>query len=173
MVNAMIRWSMRTACIGATVVIAASLAAPTASAQSTASSAEGKVVRITLMDGTARTGRLVALSSSEVSLERESVPLGNVRKVERVSRGLRKGFYIGLLAVPTMLLLRAPLDLPSDWTANLMAAGVGAGVGIGAIVQAANSHREPIYVASQPSPAVTVTPFLSSRRRGVAVAVRW
>jgi hypothetical protein len=169
----MIRWSIRTACIGATVVIAASCGAPTASAQSTASSAEGKVVRITLMDGTARTGTLVALSSSEVSLERESVPLGKVRKVERVSRGLRKGFYIGLLAVPTMLLLRPPLDLPADWTANLMAAGVGAGVGIGAIVQAANSQREPIYMAREPSPAVTFTPLLSSRQRGAVLSVRW
>jgi hypothetical protein len=169
----MIRWSVRTACIGATVVIAVSLAAATASAQSAASAAQGKVVRITFMDGTARTGRLVALSSTEVILQRESVRLGDVRKVERVSRGLRNGFYIGLLSVPTMLFLRAPLDLPSDWVANLMAAGVGAGVGIGAIVQAANGQREPIYVASRPSPAVTVTPFLSSRGHGVAVAVRW
>ncbi len=169
----MIRWSIRTACFGATVVIAASLGAPTASAQSTASSAEGKVVRITLMDGTARTGKLVALSSSEVSLERESVPLGSVRKVERVSRGLRKGFYFGLLAVPTMLLLRAPLDLPADWTANLMAAGVGAGVGIGAIVQGANSQRAPIYVAPEPSVAITLTPFLSSRQHGAVLSVRW
>jgi hypothetical protein len=169
----MIGWSVQKACIGAMVAIAVCLGAATASAQSAASAAQGKVVRITFMDGTARTGRLVALSPTEVILQRESVPLGDVRKVERVSRGLRNGFYIGLLAVPTMMFLRAPLDLPSEWVANLMAAGVGAGVGIGAIVQAANSRGEPLYVASQPSPAVTVTPFLSNRRHGVAVAVRW
>jgi hypothetical protein len=150
----------------------------------------GKEVRVTGTDGAKRIGRLVALSATQVVFSRQgqeiSLPLDRVRKVEQVSRGVKKGALIGL-ATGAALGLLATCDTQGDdcpnpyaWVplAMLLEGGIGAGVGagIGAIVNATHRSGNQLYAAPG-SDRVTVSPLLTGGRRGMGagaeLGVRW
>ena len=186
----------------ALVAAAASLMAPAASAQTGAAprspasdsrvaSAQGKDVRVTTMDGSRRTGKLVSLSASEVVFRQEgkdvSVPLEKVRKIERVSRGVRNGVLVGVLVGTLGGTLAAnswlsesgcPPDCVTE-EGRLLSAGMGAsigagiGAGIGALINSGARDRNLLYLAPGSSGTVSVAPIMSQRRQGVALTMRW
>ena len=150
-------------------------------AQTAAASAEaqGKNVRVTTMDGDRRTGKLVSLSDSQVVLmvdrQRVPTPLGEVRRVEKVSHhkliggllGAGAGFAIAYSAghqtgycIETCLMTGIVYGVPI---------GIGVGVGIGAIINAAKADENLIYQTPGPPGLVSVAPILSPRRQGVAL----
>lgn len=119
-------------------------------------SAEGKEVRVTAMDGSRQTGKLVALSAADVAFRRNgrdiSIPLGQVCRIEKVSHGLRNGALLGLglgvvLGVtPGFNAYRGDLGYGLG---TLVDAGVfaGIGAGIGAMVNIANARSNVLYQA--------------------------
>ena len=117
-------------------------------------SAQGKEVRIMAMDGSRQTGTLVSLSASDVVFRRNgkdiSIPLGQVRRIEKVSHNLRNGALLGLgLGVvagvtPGFNAYRGDLGYELG---TLVDAGVfaGIGAGIGAIVKFATARNNVLY----------------------------
>jgi hypothetical protein len=152
-------------------------------AQTSPAAAIGKEVRVTGVDGSTGTGRLVSLSISDVVFQQKgkdvSIPLGQVSKVEKVSHGVRNGVVVGAISgILTGWWVSCGVwyDDGSCWTPGfLMIAGlgVGAGAGIGAIDNAAKSDDNLLYQAPGASSSVSVVPILSPRHAGLSVAMRW
>jgi hypothetical protein len=134
----------------------------------------GKDVRVTLNDGTTQRGKLEALSASEVTVKGTAIPLADVRKIEKVGHATRKAAVIGLLAgVPTLLILGPAADMGADMALMIVAAGVGGGIAVGAVIDAAHKPGNVIYVAPGTSVSFTVRPILTRDRKGVAFATSW
>jgi hypothetical protein len=151
----------------------------------------GQEVRVTGTDGSTVAGRLVSISANEVVYTRQglevSVPLDRVERVERVSRGVKKGALVGL-ATGAALGLLATCDTGGDdcpnkhaWVpvAMMIEGGIGAavGAGIGAIVNRAHKSGNQLYSRASP-PTVAVTPLLgvdrqSGARAGLAVGLQF
>ena len=164
----------------------AGLSPRVATAQDAASartaSAYGKAVRITAIDGSEQTGRLVSLSDSDVVFRRHSndisIPLGGVRSIEKVSHSLRNGALIGLgvgvvLGVtPGYNAYRGDLGYELG---TLVDGGVfaGIGAGIGLLVGLAKASDNLLYLAPGSSSSITLTPRLSPRQQSLALALRW
>jgi hypothetical protein len=137
-------------------------------------SALGKEVRVTLMDGSTWQGRLISFSSSEVVIPQQSIPLGIVSKVEKVSHALRRGLLIGIGTAAGSVFVIGPLaDLPGDMLLGLVATSVGSGVAIGGFLAASSAKFNTIYVAPGATASITVKPILSRQQQGVAFAMRW
>jgi hypothetical protein len=182
----MIRINWTSVSLVALVMTVASLTPPAASGQtspgagsdSRIASAQGKEVRITAMDGSRRKGKLVSLSASEVVFQDDgrslTMGLGDVRKVERISRHVREGLLIGALGG---ILVGNAMDDSCDDCGfeQYLGLGVGAGIGagVGAILNAASAYRNLIYQAPESSVSVSVAPMLSPRRAGLALTMRW
>jgi hypothetical protein len=136
--------------------------------------AVGKDVRVTLNDGTTQRGKLEALSASEVTFKGTAIPLADVRKIEKVGHATRKAAVIGLLAgVPTLLILGPAADMGGGMALGIVAAGVGSGVAVGAVIDAARRPGNVIYAAPGTSVSFTVRPILARDRKGVAFATSW
>ena len=134
----------------------------------------GKDVRVTLNDGTTRQGKLGAFSPSEVTLEGKPIPLADVRQIEKVGHATRKAVWVGLLAgVPTFLILGPAADMGKDMALMIVAAGVGGGIAVGAVIDAARKPGNVIYVAQGTSVSFTVRPILAADRQGVAFVTNW
>ena len=134
----------------------------------------GKDVRVTLNDGSTRQGKLEALSPSEVTVEGKPIPLADVRKIEKVGHATRKAVWIGLLAaVPTFLILGPAADMGKDMALTIVAAGVGGGIAVGAVIDAARKPGNVIYLAPGTSVSFTVRPILATDRQGVAFVTNW
>ena len=147
-------------------------------------SAIGKEVRITSMDGSERTGRLVSLSGSEVAFEADSrtqtVTLTGVSKVERTSRHVRWATLLGalgggLVGWAVVHACDTGPDQGDDCGLNYfygLGVGVGIGAGVGAVMNVATAKRHVIYQANQPT-AAGVAPLLTPGGVGAALTVRW
>jgi hypothetical protein len=182
----MIRYCLRTASLvmltGAIPTLAEPQTVSSPTVESRIASAIGKEVRITSMDGSERTGRLVSLSGSEVAFEADSrtqtVTLTGVSKVERTSRHVRWAMLLGTLGggLVGSALVHACENRPGDdcgvnyfWGLGF---GVGIGAGLGAVMNVATAKRHVIYPANQPT-AAGVAPLLTPGGVGAALTVRW
>jgi hypothetical protein len=56
---------------------------------------------------------------------------------------------------------------------TIVAAGVGSGIAVGAVIDAARKPGNVIYVAPATSTPFTVRPILAPDRKGVAFAASW
>jgi hypothetical protein len=121
--------------------------------------AVGKETRVVGLDGLTYVGRLVALTATDVVLNAGardlSRPLTEVRRVERVSRNVRKGALIGFIT-GAVLSFAIGCDTGGDDCPNRLALvpitlpllggiGVGTGAGIGAMANAAQRDRNLLY----------------------------
>ena len=122
--------------------------------------AVGTETRIVGLDGITDVGRLVALTPTSVVFNRGdgdiSRPLTEVRRIERVSRNVRRGALIGLVT-GAVLSFVIGCDTGGDDCSNRLAMvpftlplfggiGVGTGAGIGAMVNAARRERNLLYL---------------------------
>jgi hypothetical protein len=157
---------------------------PSATVRPLAPTSEGKEVRLTGMDGVKRTGKLVSLSSSAVVIRAKgqdvSIPLNEVHKVEKVAHHDRIGAAIGAAwAAIGWMAIAATRDTCGDCEDGpnammlLTPIYVGAGAGIGAMINAATRGRHLLYLAPESSGSVSVAPIVGPKRAGVGVAMRW
>jgi hypothetical protein len=136
--------------------------------------AQGKDVRITLNDGTTHRGKLVAITGSVVTIDGRTMSLAEVRKIEKVGHATRKALVIGILAfAPTVLVLGPAADMGTDMALVIAAAGVGSGIGVGAVIDAVRKPGNVVYVAPGTSTAFAVKPILTKDRKGVAFVTNW
>jgi hypothetical protein len=147
-----------------------------------ARSAEGKEVRVTTVDGVKRTGRLVTLSDAGVVFRTTAndvaISLPDIRKVERVSHGVLNGALIGAIPAGALWFLLSIKGCDDCYEARagvsiLSGVAVGAGAGIGALVNAARADRHLIYEAPGPKSSIRVKPILLPQRQGIALSMRW
>jgi len=148
-----------------------------------ARSAEGKEVRVTTVDGVRRTGMLMTFSDTGIVLrittgKDVTVSLPDIRKVERVSHGVRIGALIGSIPAGALWVLLSfkgcdDCNEARGGISLMSAVAVGAGAGIGALVNAANADRNVIYEASAAKRSIGVTPILLPRRQAVVLAMQW
>jgi len=145
----------------------------------------GDTVTVMNASGHKTTGTLADLSSGSVGLlvdgTRRDVGIGDVstihqRRMGSLAKGARVGFAIG-----GALGLAAALQLASECTRNCGGAvpfavsmaffegAFGAGVGVG--VAAMTRHDELVYTRAPSSARVTLAPFVTPERRGMAVSL--
>ena len=159
------------------LVFAAALCPALAGAQSMIpdpTRAQGKDVRITLNDGTTHRGKLDSITGSVVTIDGTTMPLADVRKIEKVGHATRKATAIGILAfAPTVLVLGPAFDMGSDMALAIAAAGVGSGIGVGAVIDAVRKPGNVVYVAPGPSASFAVKPILTKDRKGVTFVTNW
>jgi hypothetical protein len=159
-------------------------AAPRPSTGPPAADLRGKEIRVTFADGSQNTGRLIALSDTEVTFvtarqrtQPAIVRLAGVRKVETVSHHARTGALIGAGTGAVFLALIYSGDCADceDRRAGFFYPPIFAGVGaaIGGMINAATADRHVLYPASVANGSVSVAPIFSSRRQGVAIVKRW
>jgi hypothetical protein len=144
----------------------------------------GKEVRVTLSEGEKRSGRLVALTSSEVAIVERgttvTLALDRVQRVEIVTHHARTGTLVGVAWAGYVWIAVAATrdscadceDGPSVATAMTPIA-LGAGAGIGALINAATRNRHLLYQAPSSKPVVDVKPSLSPERAALMFDVRW
>ncbi len=141
-------------------------------------------MRVTLSDGQKRVGRLVDLTPSEVAIvERGStvtLALDQVRRVETVSHHARTGTLVGAAwAGFVWITVAATRDSCADCEDGPHAAtmmtpiALGAGAGIGALINAATRNRHVLYQAPPSKPVVDVKPSLSPERAALVFNVGW
>jgi hypothetical protein len=136
--------------------------------------AQGKDVRVSLNDGTIHRGKLVAFSASEVALDSRTVPLADVRKVEKRSHAVRNATLISLLAaVPTALTLGPAFDLGTPDVLTITATGIAGGITAGVVIGGVRKPGNVIYRAPGASASISVRPILARDRKGVAVTASW
>jgi len=136
--------------------------------------AQGKDVRITLNDGTTHRGKLDSITGSVVTIDGTTMPLADVRKIEKVGHATRKAAAIGFLAfAPTVLVLGPAFDMGSRDALAIAAAGVGSGIGVGAVIDAVRKRGNVVYVAPGSSASFTLKPILSKDRKGVTFVTNW
>ena len=145
----------------------------------------GDTVTVTNASGGKSTGTLADLSSGSVALlvdgTRRDIGIGDVSTIhQRRTGSLAKGARVGF-AVGGALGLAAALGLASDCTHNcggvvpfaasmaFVEGAFGAGVGVG--VAAMTRHDELVYTRVRSSARVTVAPFATPERRGMAVSL--
>jgi hypothetical protein len=136
--------------------------------------AQGKDVRITLNDGTSHRGKLDSITGSVVTIAGTTMPLADVRKIEKVGHATRKAASIGFLAfAPTVLVLGPAFDMGSSDALAIAAAGVGSGIGVGAVIDAVRKPGNVVYVAPGSSASFAVKPILTKDRKGVTFVTNW
>ena len=136
--------------------------------------AQGKDVRITLNDGTTHRGKLAAITGSVVTIDGRTMPLADVRKIEKVGHATRKALVIGILAfAPTVLVLGPAADMGIGMASAIAAAGVGSGIGVGAVIDAVRKPGNVVYVAPGSSASFAVKPMLTKDRKGVTFVTNW
>jgi hypothetical protein len=136
--------------------------------------AQGKDIRITLNDGTTHRGKLAAITDSVVTIDGRTMPLAEVRKIEKVGHATRKALAIGILAfAPTVMVLGPAADMGSDMALAIAAAGVGSGIAVGAVIDAVRKPGNVVYVAPGTSTEITIRPILAPGREGIAFTTSW
>jgi hypothetical protein len=148
-----------------------------------AGDAEGKEVRVSKKDGTSMTGRLVSLNASGVVVrvkgQTETTQLNAVRRVERVSHHLRTGLLTGIGASAVIWTLIAADDDCADCEdaygmgAVFTATAIGAGAGVGALLNRLTSGRHVLYASPPSARQCDVLPVATPRMKGVVVTLRW
>jgi len=142
--------------------------------------ARGQEVRITLADAAPQTGKLIALSSTEVVLRQHGtdvhLSLTRVRRIVTTPRPRHRAVMSGLLigAVGGIALIRcSDSECPPTYAWMPIAAGIGAGVGAGIGAIAGRPGPQRIVYESSPSPKIGVSPLFSPAGRGIALTFRW
>ena len=136
--------------------------------------AQGKDVRITLNDGTTHRGKLASITGSDVTIDGRTMPLADVRKIEKVGHATRKAVVIGMLAfAPTVLVLGPAADMGIGTASAITAAGVGSGIAVGAVIDAVRKPGNVVYIAPGSSASFTVKPILTKDRKGVTFVTNW
>ena len=145
-------------------------------------SANGKTVRVTEVNGSRQSGRLVSLAGSGVVIRSGgkdvSIPMANVRKVERTTHNVLYGLAIGGAAG---FVYGWGVTEPDGSGSGREAAGgaiVGAigaagGAGVGALIDRLRRGSHLVYVPAARTKTVAVLPLVGSSRRGLAIAVKW
>lgn len=142
--------------------------------------AKGKTVRLTETSGARLSGRLQSITTTAVVLQAEgrevTVPLTNIRKVERVSRAVVKGVVAGAIAGFFYGYLVTEED--SEWGemgggAIISGLGAAAGAGIGALIARARRGHNLVYQSASAKKTLTAMPVWSPGRTGFSVALRW
>ena len=151
--------------------------------QPRADAALGKEIRITTLDGTRITGRLVELSDLDVVFQQSGshrrLTLATVRRIDRVRHTVRNAtLWSGVAVGVTTASFSRYLE--DDGTADTigfvlahtgLAAAIGAGVG--AIVNTARRKGSVIYQAPGTATLGEVSPWLSTRGAGVRWTMEW
>ncbi len=149
-----------------------------------ASQLAGKNVWITA-DGARVRGQVTSLSPTGLVLVEDGVPTtiayDKVVRVEKSSHRLRNGTLIGMASGAgfALALMAAGCEgdcsagewigLPAYW-AGL---GAAAGVGVGAIVNAAKKNGDVLYDARRSTRTMALAPILSPTRKGMAFSMTW
>jgi hypothetical protein len=146
--------------------------------------AAGKTIRVTDRSGATLTGRLIALSESQVTFAAEAggqqstvLPLGGVRRIETVSHHARTGALIGAAAGGAMIAVAYSGDCADceDRRITWIFPGIFGGIGaaVGGMINAATADRHVLYQAAGGSASIALQPVLGSRQAGVNVRMRW
>jgi hypothetical protein len=144
----------------------------------------GKNVWITA-EGARVSGRVMKLSPTSLVLVEDGAPTtiayDKIVRVEKSTHRLKKGAWIGFasgaaLAIPVAISL-CDGDC-AGWEPVLFSAyygglGAAAGVGIGAIVNAAKKNGDVLYDARRKTTTMTLAPILSPTRKGMAFSMTW
>ena len=143
-----------------------------------AAAAEGKTVRVTKSDGTRISGKLVSISSADVVVQRKgsdvTVPLAQVRRVEKVGRAVWKGLHIGGLAAFLFGFWVAEDDYGEVKAgAQLGALGAAGGAYLGALIDRASRNRNLIYFAKSRSASAVLLPLVRPRQVAVQFKLVW
>ena len=125
-------------------------------------------------DGTTHRGKLAAITGSVVTIDGRTIPLADVRKIEKVGHATRNALVIGMLAfAPTVLVLGPAADMGTGTASAIAAAGVGSGIGVGALIDAVRKPGNVVYVAPGSSASFAVKPILTKDRKGVTFVTNW
>jgi len=152
-------------------------AGPDAAARSIAS-AQGKLVRVTNVDGTTLAGRLQSTTPAGLIIRTGStevnVPLSCVRRVEKVAHGVWWGLVSGAVAGFVYGYGVADADA-GEVMIGAFIAGIGAagGAGIGAMVDHARRNGNVVYDSGSRSARAAIAPTVGRGRAGVALTVGW
>ena len=139
--------------------------------------AVGREIRVTLANGGRHTGRLIALSDTDVAFLADTkaitLSLTGVRKVETVSHHARTGALLGAVAGGFWMALAYSTGGCDDCEIAFIFPPAFAGVGaaVGGMINAARANRHVLDETT--STSVSVPPTMSSSRSGVNVLVRW
>ena len=148
-----------------------------------ASQLQGKNVWITA-DGARVRGRVTSLSPTGLVLVEDgaptTIPYAKIVRVEKSSHRLRNGTLIGLVAGAAVGLGAVAgcgwedceegiIILPAFFTGI----GAAAGVGFGAIVNAAQKSGDVLYDARRRTTTMALSPILSPTRKGLAFSMTW
>ncbi len=145
------------------------------------SRAVGKQVRITGVDGSRETGRLVSLSDTEVVFRRngpeERVALTTIERVERVRHHARNLTFWGALIGGGVGFLAGASSARGAELAEgiVILAGIGGagGAGIGALIARNTADTNLLYQRPTSAVSVRLSPIVSPADKGVALTLRW
>lgn len=141
-------------------------------------------VRVTFRNGPRRTARLLRLSATDVVLRENgrdvNIPLSEVLTVEKTSHHALTGALVGAgLAGAGWIGIAATRDSCGDCEDGPLVAAmmtpiwIGAGAGIGALVNLATRPLHLLYRAPAGGRSVLVAPILSPQGGGLSVRVGW
>ena len=149
--------------------------------QALADAAMDKEVRVTGIDGSRQTGRLVSVSDSEIVLRRNSKeqrqPLTTVQRIDRVGHRVRNwaiwGAAIGggtaaMVGYRSLRLDGMDADEVRGVTVLWAGVGMAAGASLGALVERVSAPGKRIYQSS-----MKLSPIVSPRRQAVALTMQW
>ena len=148
-----------------------------------ASQLQGKNVWVTA-DGARVRGRVTSLLPTGLVVVEDgaptTIPYAKIVRVEKSSHRLRNGTLIGLVAGAGVALVAVAgcgwedceegvIILPAFFTGI----GAAAGVGFGAIVNAAKRNEDVLYDARRNTTTMALVPIFSPTRKGVAFSMTW
>jgi hypothetical protein len=139
----------------------------------------GRAVTVIGMDGRRRGGRLVSLSDAEVVIAGAAVariPLSGVERIERQAHWARNLSLAGAAFFGGVALGYCANDCGAEGLSILLveaAIAAGAGLGIGAMINAATSDGRTIYRRPGTSRGITLAPAVAPRRIALGVRARW
>ena len=140
-------------------------------------------VTVTQLDGVKHRGQLLSLTRDAVVLRDDDRELrlstADVRTIDKVGRHAFVGALVGsAYAISGWLVIAATRDSCADCEDGPQAAtimtpvSIGAGAGIGALVQRLTRNRRRLYPAT-PGASLRVSPLVAKNRAGASVGVVW
>jgi len=141
-------------------------------------------VWITLSDGSQMKGRVTAvaptgLTVTGISGQGQTVPFGDITKIQKVSTRLRKntlvglGVGLGLGAYGALFCGQARSGCQAPLIATYASVGAGIGALTGAIKNALHRDEDIVYDAARRTKTVALTPIVSRTRKGAAMSITW
>ena len=174
------------------------LAAPAASAQAPTPAAtpaqtaflgtafatfvNGRELWITSSTGSRLKARVTTVTPAGLTLtesggKSQTVPFGDIARMQRVSHRVRTATIVGMSVGTGFGAIGAGFCDSGGCAATLIFAymGIGAGIGAlaGAIRNSANRDDDTVFEAGNRMPTVALTPIVSKTRKGAAVTITW